>query len=286
MTAMNLVIGSILLLALPAWAAKIPQIEPGHMRAENHDTVLNQAIAWQQEMDKQWVTFVLVTDRPIPPASVGPDKSTDNAMETAKAQGIGFVVGSGGLPIHSEGFRIWFRDGAGKVQWGGIVTGDGGFEIDSQSATRIKGRATMDAVGDQKEPTAWSVSFDAPVTHGDAKRMLAEGEPLDPTGGQPAKDLAAAQQARRTGDYAAILAYAAPDVVAFLADPVKRPKNLQLIQDMAPPKLRILGGLRQGDKVKIYWRQLWPDALDNRCVDEMELQGGKWRTVASSCTSE
>ena len=37
------------------------------MRWEKHDAVLNNAVAWQQEdVDKRWVTFVLLTDRPVP----------------------------------------------------------------------------------------------------------------------------------------------------------------------------------------------------------------------------
>lgn len=168
------------------------------------------------------------------------------------------------------------------------MTGAGGFDIDSQSATQIKGRAGLNAFGAKgsKSESAWAVSFDAPVLHGDAKRVQAEGEPLGATGGQPAKDLQSALQAKRTMDYATLSAYASPELAAFLSDPATRSKNLKMLQGMTSPQSRMAGGLRRGDRAQLHWVQIWPDALDNRCIDDLILQDGKWRSVASACQPE
>jgi hypothetical protein len=276
----------LLFVPAPVWAAKVPQVEANHMRWENHDVVLGNAIAWQEELEGRWVTVVLLTDRPVPRESVGPGLSTSDAVTAAKGQGIAFAITSGGMPLPAKGIDVWFRDGA-EIRTS-TVTGAGGFDIDSQSATQIKGRAALKAFGitASKNENAWSLSFDAPVLHGDAKRMQAEGEPLGTTGGQPAKDLQAALQAKRTMDFATLSAYASPELAAFLSDPAARSKNLKMLQGMTSPQSRMAGGLRQGDKAQLYWVQIWPDALDNRCIDDLVLQDGKWRTVASACQAE
>ncbi len=271
----------------PVWAAKVAQVEPNHLRFESHEMVLGSAIAWQQELGGRWVTVVLLTDRPIPPESIGPGTSWDEAVLAAKAQGIAFAVRSGGLPVVDEGTRVWYRDGADLRS--PTVSGAGGFEIESQSATRIKGRAALNAFGakgSEKSERAWMVTFDTPVLHGDAKRMQAEGEALGAIGGQPAKDLLAALQAKRTMDYATLSEYATPDLKAFLADPAARPKNLKMLQGMTSPEARTIGGLRQGDKAQVYWVAIWPEGLDNRCLDDLVLENGKWRSQASACTPE
>jgi hypothetical protein len=271
---------------VPSWAAKVPQIEANRMRWEMREAVLNHAIAWQEDRGGRWVTVVLLTDRAIKREALAPDMSADSAMEAAKAQGFAFAVMSGGVPLKDDAIRVWFRDGAEVRSTN--VTGEGGFDIVSQSATQIKGRALLGAFG-IKPPTtanAWSVSFDAPVLRGDAARMQKEGEPLGATGGQPATDLLAAMQAKRNMDYAALANYASPDMAAFLSDAAARPKNLKMLQSMTSPQARMLGGLRQGDKAFVYWQQIWPDALDNRCIDEMILKDGKWRSIDSACQPE
>lgn len=279
-------LAALLLAPLPAWAGKTPQVEANHMRWENHDALLGNAIAWQEERGGRWVTVVLLTDRPIPRESIGPSHSTSDAVEAAKAQGISFGIASGGVPQAAEGVNVWFRDGAAIRS--SALSGAGGFDIESQSVTQIKGRATMHAflVRGPKDESAWSVAFDAPVLHGDPKRMETEGEPLGTTGGQPGKDLQTALQAQRTMDYAALSAYASADLAAFLSDPATRAKGLKMLQGMTPPQSRIVGGARQGDMAQVYWVQVWPDAIDNRCIEDMALTGGKWRSVASACSPE
>jgi hypothetical protein len=271
----------------PVWAAKVAQVEPNHMRFENHETVLGHAIAWQQELSGHWVTVVLLTDRPVPTESIGPGASIDDAVLAAKAQGIAFAVMTGGVPLVDEGFKVWYLDGADLRS--PTVTGSGGFEIENQTATQIKGRATLNAFGAKgadKSERAWLVTFDTKVLLGDAKRMQAEGEALGATGGQPGTDLLTALQAKRAMDYGTLSQYAAPDLVAFLAEPAARPKNLKMLQGMTSPQSHTIGGLRQGDKAQVYWVQVWPDALDNRCLDDLILEGGRWRSVASACAPE
>lgn len=277
---------ALLLVHVPLWAAKVPQVEANHMRWESHEAVLGNAIAWQQELDGRWVTVVLLTDRPVPRESVGPGLSTGDAVKAAKGQGIGFAISSGGVPLVAKGIDVWFRDGVEIRE--ATVTGAGGFDIESQSATQVKGRAGLNAFGvkGSKSENAWSVSFDAPVSLGDAKRMQAEGEPLGSAGGQPGKDLEAALQAKRSMDYATLSAYASPELAEFLSDAAARPKNLKMLQGMTSPQARMVGGLRQGERAQVYWVQIWPDALDNRCIDDMILKDGKWRSLASACQAE
>ena len=281
-------LAALLLVAPPAWAAtaRVPQVEANHMRWEKSDVVLSHAIAWQEERGGSWVTVVLLTDKPIVRQSIGPGKGADEAVEKAKAQGFSFAIASGGVPLASEPITVWFRDGA-QIR-SANVSGVGGFDIASQSASQIKGRAVMNAFGmnPPKGGNAWSVSFDAPVAHGDAKRMQAEGEPLGAAGGQPGKDLQAALEAKRKMDYAAILAYASPELATYLGDAKARDKNLKFLQRMTPPEARIAGGSMKGDKAKVYWVQVRPDALDSRCIDDMVLVGGKWRSAASICAAE
>jgi hypothetical protein len=279
-------IANLLFVVLPASGAKVPQVDANHLRWEKHDAVLSQATAWQEERSGSWVTVVLLTDRPVPREALGPGRSTDDAVIEAKAQGIAFAVTSGGVPSPDSGFNVWFRDGTNIRST--TVTGEGGFEIESQSATRIKGRAVLHANGmkGSKSDSAFDVSFDAPVLRGDAKRMAAEGEPLGATGGQPAKDLQAAQEAKRKMDFASLSAYGSPDLATFLQDKAARQKNLEMLKGMTSPQMRILGGVRSGDRARVYWVAVWPDALDSRCIDDMVFQGGKWRSVATACQAE
>ena len=246
--------------------------------------VLAHAIAWQEERDGHWVTVVLLTDQPIPPALVT-GKTAHDLMEETKTQGVSFAVRTGGVPLPEFNFHVGYRD-AGRIGTP-TATGTGGFEIDSQSATQIKGRAVYQPfVVGAKDENAWSVSFDAPVLRGDAKRMAAEGEALAPGGGQAGTDLLALQRAKLAMDFAALSAYASPELAAFLQDPAARAKNLAMLKSMTAPQARIVGGLRNGDRATIYWVQQWPAALDSRCVDTLVLKDGKWRSSESVCQSE
>jgi hypothetical protein len=87
-------------------------------------------------------------------------------------------------------------------------------------------------------------------------------------------------------DYATLQAYASPELTTFLQDAGARTKNLQMLKNMTAPQARIIGGLKTGDRATIYWIQQFPSALDNRCVDAMVLQSGKWRSMESACQSE
>ncbi len=256
------------------------------MRWANHDAVLSNAIAWQEERDGYWVTVVLLTDRPIPREIVLPGKSPSELMEETGVQGVAVAIMSGGVPLPDTFFDVGFHNDD-KTETA-TINGAGGFEIESQSATQIKGRVVLSpfTIGDKKDDNAWSVSFDAPVLYGDAKRMDAEGEMLGAGGGQPGTDLLAAQKAQLAMDYNALLPYASPETASFLKDPSKREKNLQMLKSMTPPQAKILGGLRTGDKARVYWLQQWPESLDNRCIDTLVLKDGKWCSTESACQAE
>ncbi|MEO7158006.1 MAG: hypothetical protein ABI039_10610 [Vicinamibacterales bacterium] len=272
------------LMSATASGQKASQVVANHMRWNNHDAVLAHAIAWQEERDGRWVTVVLLTDQPIAPAVVV-NKTPHEIMEETKTQGVSFVVRTGGVPAPEFNFQVGYRD-AGRI---GTTTasGTGGFEIESQSTTRIKGRAVYRPfVVGEKDESAWSVSFDATVLRGDAKRMAAEGEALGPGGGPAGTDLLALQRAKLAMDYAALSAYASPELAALLQDAAARPKNLTMLKGMTAPQARVVGGLRSADRATIYWVQQWPSALDNRCVDTLVLKDGKWRSIESACQSE
>jgi hypothetical protein len=267
-------------------ANKTVQVEDNHMRWENHDAALTNAIAWQEERDGHWVTVVLLTDRPVPSTTVSPGKQPSQLMEETGAQGVAVAIMSGGVPLPHNYFDIGFHNGD-KTETS-TINGAGGFEIERQSATQIKGRVVLSpfTFGAGKDQSAWSVSFDAPVLFGDARRMDAEGVMLGAGGGQPGNDLLAAQQAQLAMDYKALLNYASPELASFLKDPGTRENNLRMLKGITPPRARILGGLRNGDRARLYWVQHWPEALDNRCIDTLVLKDGKWRSIESACQAE
>jgi hypothetical protein len=272
---------------LPAAAAaqKTSQVAPNHMRWSNHDAVLAHAVAWQEERDGHWVTVVLLTDRPVAPTALVPGTTPHQLMEKSQAQGVSFAFMTGGVPLPQSGFDVGYRDGA-RIGTA-TATGTGGFEIQSHTATRVKGRVVYQpfAIGG-KDESAWAVDFDAPVVRGDAKRMAAEGEALGPGGGQAGTDLLALQRAKLAMDYATLQAYASAELATFLQDAGARAKNLAMLKSMTAPQSRIVGGLKTGDRALIYWVQQYPAALDNRCVDAMVLKDGKWRSNESACQAE
>jgi hypothetical protein len=266
-------------------AAKTPQVEPNHMRWSNHDAVLNNAVAWQEEQDGHWVTMVLATDRVVPPQSIKAGVQPDALMEGAKAQGIAIAIMSGGVPLDNPSFTIGWRDGQ-EIQTP-TETGSGGFEIESQSATRIKGRLVNSpyTLGGRDE-TAWLVNFDAPVLHGDAARMAAEGDALPAGGGQVGADFQAFQQAKLAMNLSALTALGTPALADLLKDPGARTGNLQMLKSMTPPESKVLGGLRHGDAARLYWAQQWPAAANSRCIETLVLKDGKWRSTNSACQAE
>ena len=266
-------------------AAKTPQVEANHMRWKNHDAVLSNAVAWQEQRDGHWVTMVLVTDRAVAPQSITPGIEPDALMESTKTQGIAIAIMTGGVPLDSSSFTVGYRDGQEITT--ATVTGAGGFEIESQSATRIKGRLVNSpyTLGSRDE-TAWLVNFDTPVLRGDAAKMSAEGDALPAGGGQPGVDFQAFQQAKLAMNVSALTALGSPDLVNFLKDAGARAGNLQMLKSMTPPQSKVLGGLRRGDNARLYWAQQWPAAADSRCIETLVLKDGKWRSTASACQAE
>lgn len=276
---------SLLPMAAAAQTQKTSQVAANHMRWNNHDAVLANAIAWQEERDGHWVTVVLLTDRPVAPAALTAGTTPHDLMEQSQAQGVSFAVMTGGVPLPQSGFDVAYRDG-GRIGTT-TATGTGGFEIQSHSATRVTGRVVYQPfVVGARDETAWAVDFDAPIVRGNAARMAAEGDALPAGGGEPGRDLLALQRARLAMDYPTLQAYASPELTTFLQDAGARTKNLQMLKSMTPPQARIIGGSRRGERATIYWIQQFPSALDNRCVETMVLKDGKWRSVDSACQSE
>ena len=266
-------------------SAKSAQVEPHHMRWSDHDSVLANAVAWQEERDGHWVTVVLLTDRPVPPASIAADAAAAALMTEAKAQGVAFPVMTGGVPPSPLTFDVAYRDGE-EINTAS-TSGAGGFEIETLTPTRIKGRTVMNAqTTGSRDANAWSVDFDAPVLRGDAARMVAEGESLGDSGGQPWKDFLAAQKAMREMDYKTISSYASKEMAEFLQDESKRERNLAFLKQMTAPSARLLGGIRNGSEATLYWLKENPSGLDSRCVETLVLQGERWRTTASACQGE
>jgi hypothetical protein len=266
-------------------AAKTLQVEANHMRWNNHDAVLNNAVAWQEERDGHWVTMVLATDRVVTPQSIVPGVQPDALMESAKAQGLAIAIMSGGVPLDNPSFIVGWRDG--QEMHTPTQTGSGGFEIESQSATRIKGRLVNSpyTLGGRDE-TAWLVNFDAPVLRGDAARMAAEGDALPAGAGQVGADFQAFQQAKLAMNLSALTALGSPALADLLKDAAARTGNLQMLKSMTPPQSRVLGGLRRGDSARLYWAQQWPAAADSRCIETLVLKDGKWRSTDSACQAE
>ena len=274
-----------LLFVVSVSAAKTLQVEANHMRWNNHDAVLNNAVAWQEQRDGHWVTMVLVTDRAVPPESIKPGVAPDALMENTKTQGIATAIMTGGVPLDDSSFTVGWRDGQ-EIQTP-TVTGAGGFEIESQSATRIKGRLVNSpyTLGSRAE-TAWLVNFDAPVLRGDAAKMAAEGDALPAGGGPVGADFQAFQQAKLTMNLSTLTALGTPDLADFLKDAGARAGNLQMLKSMTPPQSKVLGGLRRGDNARLYWAGQWPANADSRCIETLVLKDGKWRSTASACQAE
>ncbi len=268
------------------------------MRWEKHDAVLNNAVAWQQEdVDKRWVTFVLLTDRPVPPGLLAETNVLDPARlnredqvaEKTGAQALVFQVMTGGIPVPAgkttqRGFDVWYHDG--DKLGNSMLSGSGGIDIESLTADRIKGRAIHGLATDKDD--MWSVSFDIPIMRGNAARMAAEGEALGKDGGQPGKDLIAALDAMRKKDYATLKNYASPELATPLNDGAKREDTLEFLQRLAGDSQQIVNGLRNGDKASVYWVKKWKDTKvrNSRCTDSIVLVDGKWRSTLSNCAAE
>jgi len=292
----SLLVPVAMLLANPASAAPTAASNP--MRWEGHEAQLNNAVAWQQkDKDGRWVTFVLLTDKPIPAAMLADTNALDPEVlsqdaqlaKKAGAQGLLFSVSTGGIltpegPTTQQKFHAWFHDG-GKIGESN-VSGAGGIDIESLTAERIKGRTVAGIPADKDH--YWSVAFDVPILHGDAAKMAAAGQALGKDGGQPGKDLAAYLDAVRKKDFAGINAYAAPEMAKYLKEANPRDKALAMIQSMAGDGQQIVNGLRTGDKAKLYWvkKSKDPKQRNQRCTDEMVLLEGKWRSTQSACAAE
>lgn len=286
-TRVALFIGIALLLtpSSAARAAKNAQVESGHMRWQDHDAVLSNGVAWQEERNGEWVTVVLLTDKAVPRGVIAAGKPAAEIMQEAKTQGISFVVAAGGIPLQDSAVDVAYRDGD-EINTA-TLSGAGGFEITSADAARVKGRALLNPfTASSRDANAWLVTFDAPVLNGDAKKMKATVTPLPAGGGQPGTDLLALLAARRAKDYNALLPYSPPDVVALLKDSAQRDANLKMFASMTPPQAKILGGWQKGDEARLYWRQQWPAGIDSLCIEQMKLVSGKWQSIESACQSE
>ncbi len=263
-------------------AGQKPQVALGEFRYEDKPLKLAHAIAWQEKKEGHWVTIVLVTEQPVPRESITEGSTAFSLMTGGGLQGVSIAVMSGGVPLAPMTWEVGTKGELGISV--ANVTGVGGIEIESQSATQIKGRLLANPVTyGSRDKDAWLIAFDAPVIRGDAKQMAAEGEPLGPTGGQPGRDLLAFQQAMLAMDFAAISAYASPEMSKFLADPAARAKELTMLKNMTPPQSKIFGGLQKGNHARIYWVKQFPKSLHMRCIDELELIDGKWRSTTSTC---
>jgi hypothetical protein len=270
---------------------------PNELRWDGHAAVLQHAVAWQQEdRDGRWVTFVLLTDRPVPPAMLTDTKALDpnqvsqdkEIPRTIGAQALLFPVMTGGIPVPDgkttqQAYYIWYRDG--KLVSSSRISGRGGMDIEILTPSRIKGRTVEGRAG---EDSAWSVSFDVPITGGNAARMAAQGEALGQDGGPPGKHLVAALEAMRKKDYAALKDYASPDLAEYLKDAGKRDKSMALLQSNAGDSQQIVNGLRTGDQASVYWVKKYNNSKirTTRCTDTMKLAAGTWRSVESNCWTE
>src|SRR5262245_6864440 len=214
-----------LLFVVSVSAAKALQVESNRMRGNNHDAVLNNAVAGQEQRHGHRVTMVLVTDRAVPPESIKPGVAPDALMENTKTQGIATAIMTGGVPLDDSSFTVGWRDGQ-EIQTP-TVRGAGGFEIESQSATRIKGRLVNSpyTLGSRAE-TAWLVNFDAPVLRGDAAKMAAEGDALPARGGPVRADFQAFEHAKLTMNLSTLTVLGTPYLVDFLKDAGARARNL------------------------------------------------------------
>src|ERR1700693_5022498 len=106
------------------------------MRWEGHDAVLNNGVAWQQTTGEgRWVTFVVLTDRPVPPDLLAnpnvlnPHESHgEDPMTKVGAQALLFQVMTGGIPEPSGLDQdVWFHDGE-KLRTSAL-SGAGGIDI-------------------------------------------------------------------------------------------------------------------------------------------------------------
>lgn len=296
----RIAVGTLILVAPGASTQSNALAASNSMRWEGHEAALNNAVAWQQEKDGHWITFVLLTDRPVPAgmlvntSGLDPDRLSrhDQIAQKIGAQALLFAVTTGGLPMADDAvtqqisykYYVWYHDGKETRQ--SALSGAGGIDIESLTADRIKGRAVHGLAADKDD--MWLVTFDVPIIHGNAARMAAEGEALGKGGGQPGADLVAALNAMRKMDYASLKNYASPELAALLNDTAKRASTLEFSQRIAGDSQEILNGLRKGDKASLYWIKKFkdPKVRNSRCTDNMVLLDGKWRSTLQSCGTE
>lgn len=289
----------LVVLLLPAFVsvASDASAATNELRWADHAAVLRHAFAWQQEdKDGRWVTFVLLTDRPVPPAmladtnSLDPDELSQDKQIAQKigAQALLFSVMTGGVPVPEgkttqPGFHVWYQDG--KDVRSTKASGKGGMDIEMLTPSRIKGRTVGGRVGDQD---AWSISFDVPIAGGNAARMAAQGEALGPEGGLPGKNMVSALEAMRKKDYAALKDYASPDLAKYLQDAGQRDKGMAALQSNAGDGQQVVNGLRIRDRASVYWikKDKNPKIRNMRCTDTMAFLSGTWRSLKSDCAAE
>jgi hypothetical protein len=288
----TMLLSAVVFTACNAAAASKSARASNPMRWEGHEAELNHGVAWQQMAgDGRWVTFVFLTDRPVPanllanPNLLNPHESHgEDPMAKIGAQALQFQVTTGGIPgpggLEQD---VWYHE-ADTLRTSAL-SGAGGIDIDSLTSDRIKGRAVHGMPADKD---MWSVSFDIPVIHGNAARMAAEGVALGKDGGQPGKDLIAALDAMRKQDLAVLRNHASPELAAILNDADKRESTLEFMQRLAGDSQQIVNGLQNGNKASVYWLKKWkdPKVRNGRCIDTMVLLDGKWRSSLSNCATE
>ena len=85
------------LLPLVASVAGAAYATPNELRWNGHAAVLEYAVAWQlEDRDGRWVTFVLLTDRLVPPGMLADTRALDPDQLSQDTQ-IARRIGASGL---------------------------------------------------------------------------------------------------------------------------------------------------------------------------------------------
>jgi hypothetical protein len=166
----------------------------------------------------------------------------------------------------------WMSQGGGSLCNGDLTKA---LKLSANTAERVAGTFKFDANGDSADLT-----FDLKVE----SKVVRTGTPLPANGGEPGKAALAHFAAIEKGNFAALKATAPPDVRKEMeaAEKSGEAKEMfQMMREMSPKRVRILGGLLDGDEATLDFEGTMDGKPAKGTVDLVKI-GGVWYVRGTS----